>query len=161
MRDDNIYERIVEEYIEKRTQFITEKFIQKRWNFFKSYWKRAIGKKDEFRRLRYADMEFQNNFEKYLKKYLDNPDIKIDDLKDYIVKLKNHSLKLNYRLTILPVVLSCILFLFTLFKLYDEIIALVSIFFIIIPAFNEQIKLKEYQSAYEEFYNILDRFIKN
>lgn len=154
-----------------------EKFIQKRWNFFKSYWKRSLGKEDEFKRLRDVDMEFQNNFEKYLKKYLDSPDIKIDDLKEYIAKLKNHSLKLNYRLSVLPVTLSTFFFFFYQFNLYEDIIKKIkanffiekvvgiitvgSIFMIIFLAFNEQIKLKEYKSAYEELYNILDRFIKN
>jgi hypothetical protein len=177
MCDENIYEKITEEYIKRRNEFIKNKFIKMRWAFLKSFYKRAMGKEDEFKRLRQADIAFQNDFERCLKGHLDDPNVKIDDLEDHVLKLKNHSLKLNFRFSILLIGMA--VFSFSLFQLglYMDIINQIKLasssieiivgvigwlltIGIIMLGFLEQVKLKERALAYEELCNILDKFIK-
>lgn len=173
MCNENVYAKITDEYIKRRNEF-----IKKRWASFISFYKRAVGKEDEFKKLRQADIAFQNELEKRLKGYLDNPNLRIDDLKDYVFKLKNHSLKLNFRFSTLPIVLAVISFFLFQLGLYKDIInrivsesssieKIVGVIGwlltigIIMLAFNEQSKSKENASGYEELCNVLDKFIKD
>jgi hypothetical protein len=172
MCDENIYEKVTEEYIKRRSEF-----IRKEWNPLKFFYKRAMGKEDEFKRLRQADIAFQNDFEKCLKGHLDDPNVKIDDLKDHVLKLKNHSLKINFRFSILLIGMAVFFFFFFQLGLDKDIINQIKlasssieiiigviggllIIGIIVLGFLEQVKLKERALAYEELCNILDKFIK-
>lgn len=172
MCDENIYEKITEEYIKRRNEF-----IRRRWLSLKFFYKRAMGKEDEFKRLRQADIAFQNDFERYLKGNLDDPNVKIDDLEDHVLKLKNHSLKLNFRFSILLIGIAVIFFFLFQLGLDKDILNRINlasssiiekiavigwllIIGIIVLGFLEQVKLKERASAYEELCNILDKFIK-
>jgi multisubunit Na+/H+ antiporter MnhG subunit len=169
---ENIYEKITEEYIKRRNES-----IRKEWSSLKSFYKRAKGKENEFKRLKESDIEFQKNFASYAKKYFTESIFKIDEAKEYLLFLENHVMKLHWRFSSVTISLgvfggilgfiglSRVDDILSWLKHHDAIekcIAIVSVILvgtIITFAYQELIELKKYEFAYKEFLNILKNII--
>lgn len=156
MCQNDIYDQIIDKYLSDR-----HCFIEKEWLTLKSCWKRSKGNRNEFSRLRKKDIENQKDFEMWLKSYISENISDLAEMKKYLIYLENHRSKLKFRvsaLTIMIGVFGIILGYISSLKLpqYKEWIVFSLFLAFGMWAYSEQLKNKDYDSAYKEIINLLN-----